>query len=148
MKVLLEQAELAEPEVIVRGDPSSEQVKNIIGLLSSSQSSQKMFFFKNEREYIFDLKDVMYFEANGNKITARIGSESYEARGRLYELEGALGAKGFVRVSKGVLVNVNHIVSVEAEFSGNYIASMKDGAKLVISRKYVKAFRKYVLEVY
>ena len=148
MKVLLEQADLAEPEVIVRGYPNSEQVKNIIGLLSSSQSSQKMFFFKDGREYIFDLKDVIYFEADRNKIMARIGEAVYEVSGRLYELEGALGAKGFVRVSKGVLVNVNHIVSVEAEFSGNYTANMKCGGHIVISRKYVKAFRKYVLEVY
>lgn len=147
MKVRFEPAQLPEPEVIVRGDPDSGQVKNILGLLNGAQSSNKMFFLKNDREYLFDLKDVTRFEAGGSKITAYIAGHKYEARGRLYELEAALAAKGFVRISKGVLVNVNHIASVEAEFSGNYTANMKDGGKLIISRKYVKAFRKFVMEV-
>ncbi len=148
MKVRFEPARLPEPEVIVRGDPDSGQVKNILGLLNGAQSSNKMFFLKNDREYLFDLKDVTRFEAGGSKITAYIAGLEYEARGRLYELETALAAKGFVRISKGVLVNVNHIASVEAEFSGNYTANMKDGGKLTISRKYVKSFRNFVMEVY
>ena len=148
MKVRLEPADLPDPEVIVRGRPDSGQVRNIMGLLNSSQSPQKMFFLKNDREYLFDLKEVACFETDGGRIAARIGGECYEARGRLYELETTLSAKGFVRISKGVIVNVEHISSVEAEFSGNYTANMKDGRRLVISRKYVRAFRKYIMEVY
>lgn len=148
MKVRLEPADINEPEVTVRGDPESVQVKNILGLLSGSQSSRKMFLVKNGREYLFDLNEVERFEACGNKISAYVDKNEYEARGRLYELEGALASKGFVRINKGVIVNVNHIASVEAEFSGNYTANMKNGGKLVISRKYVKPFKKFVMEVY
>lgn len=149
MKVTLEQADLSIPEVIIRGDLSSEQVQNIIGLLSSSQSSQKMFFFKDDREYIFDLKDVVYFETSNNKVIAHIGLGVYEARNKLYELESALRAKGFIRINKSVIVNVNYISAVEPEFSGNYIAHMKgETMKQVISRKYLKDFKKYIMEVY
>lgn len=148
MKVKLEEADLQEPEVIIRGQLTSVQVQNIVGLLNSSQSSQKMFFFKNEREYLFDLKEVSYFEAHDNRTAAYIGSDTYEVKSRLYELETSLYTKGFVRISKGVIVNANYISSVEAEFSGNYIAYMKDEkTRLTISRKYMRDFRKYILEV-
>lgn len=148
MKIFLEQADLTETEIVVRGELSSEQVQNIVGLLSGSQSSQKMFFFRDDKEYIFDLKDVVYFEALKNKVVAHIGTEIYSTRSKLYELEGSLRAKGFVRINKGTIVNVNRISSVEAEFSGNYIAYIKGGKeRLYISRKYIKDFKKYVLEV-
>ena len=147
MKITLEQADLSEPEVIIRGDVSSSQVQNIVGLLNGKQ--RKMFFFKNEREYLFDISDVIYFETDGNKVIAHIGKDIYETRYKLYELEGMGYSKGFVRINKSVIVNINHVLSVEAEFSGNYELLLKDTqTRLTISRKYVKDFKKYVMEVY
>ncbi len=148
MKLHLEQADLAEPEVIIRGNTASDQVQNLIGLLNRTQSPQKMFFSQKGRDYIFDIGSVSFFEAFDNRISAMIDGARYEAGGRLYELEHALAFRGFVRISKGILVNVNHISAVEAEFSGNYTVLMKDGARLTLSRRYVKAFKKYIMEEY
>lgn len=148
MKIILEQADLGEPEIIIRGNVSGTQVKNIIELLSGKHYMQKMFFSKDEKEYLFDITDVIYFEANNNKTIARIGGEWFETRHKLYELESIGQSKGFIRISKGVIVNVNHILSVEAEFSGNYTLFLKDvKGRLTISRKYVKGFRQYIMEV-
>ena len=149
MKVLLEQANLNEPEVIVRGNLSSGEVKNIVGLLSGAQSSRKMFFFKDEREYLFDLKEVAYFEAVKNGAVAHIRKELYTTPERLYELEAALRPKGFVRISKSVIVNVECVRAVESEFSGNYITYLtNNNDRLTISRKYIRDFKKYIMEVY
>ena len=149
MKITLEQAELTEPEIIIRGDISSPQVQNIVGLLNGKQNLQKMFFFKNEKEYLFDIADVIYFEADNNKTFAHIDEDLFETRHKLYELEIIGRSKGFIRISKGVIVNINHVLSVEAEFSGNYTLFLKDSkTQLTISRKYVKAFKQYIMEVY
>lgn len=147
MKVILEHTELNEPEIIVRGNTGSIQVQRIVELLNGKQSAQKMFFFKNDREYLFDISDVVYFEADNNKIYAHITNEVYEVRYKLYELESICRAKGFIRINKGIIVNINYVSSVEAEFSGNLRLNLKDGkTRLIISRKYVKSFRKYVME--
>lgn len=149
MKVLLKQAELAEPEVIVRGDLTSDEVQNIVGLLSGKQSARKMFFYKGDREYLFDLREVAYFEAAKSGAAAHIRGGIFIAPERLYVLEAALRPKGFVRISKSVVVNVEYVSSVESEFSGNYVAYLKNGGeRLTISRKYVKDFKKYILEAY
>ncbi len=149
MKVTLEQANLTEPEVIIRGDITSAQVQNIAALLNGKQSLQKMFFFKNEAEYLFDISDVTYFEADNNKTYAHIKGDTYEVRHKLYELENIGRSKGFIRINKGIVVNVNYVLSVEAEFSGNYTLFLKDTKnQLTISRKYVKEFKHYIMEVY
>ena len=67
---------------------------------------------------------------------------------KLYELAGMGYRHGFVQINRSVLVNVRAVESVAAEFSGNYTAYLRDGkTRLTISRKYMKAFRNYVMEV-
>ena len=51
MKITLEQTELAEPEIVIRGNISSPQVQNVVELLNGKKSLQKMFLFKAEKEY-------------------------------------------------------------------------------------------------
>ena len=63
------------------------------------------------------------------------------------QLAEGLYNKGFVQISKGVIVNSAAVTSVAAEFSGNYVVHLKDQTNLSLSRKYVKQFRKYILEV-
>lgn len=147
MKITLEQADLTEPDIIIRGNISSPQVQNIVELLNGKRNFQKMFFFKNGKEYLFDITDVIYFEADNNKTFARIGNDLFETRHKLYELEGIGRSKGFIRIGKGVIVNINCVLSVEAEFSGNYTLLLKDTKTiLTISRKYVKGFKQYIME--
>ncbi len=149
MKIILEQAGVEEPEIVIRGDISSPQVQNVIELLNGKKSLQKMFLFKSEKEYLVDITDVVYFEADNNKIFAHIGNEMYETRHKLYELESIGYTKGFIRISKGIIVNIHHVLSVEAEFSGNYTLALKGmQTRLTLSRKYVKGFKQYVMEVH
>lgn len=148
MKIILEQADLTEPEITIRGNVSGRQIQNILTLLNTETNFEKMFFFKNDKEYIFNITDVLYFEACKNKVTAHIGKEIYETKNKLYELEEIGRSKGFIRINKGVVVNANCVLSVEPEFSGNYILYMKDSkTQLTISRKYIRDFKKYIMEV-
>ncbi|MEA5059434.1 MAG: LytTR family DNA-binding domain-containing protein [Candidatus Pelethousia sp.] len=147
MKITLEQAPLAEPEVYIRGELGSPQVTALIAALQRAGGAGKMFLCREEKEYPVDPSDISFFEARASKVYARTGGEDYEAGHKLYELCDWMRARGFVQISKSVVVNVNHIRSVEAEFSGNYTALLKDGrTRLTISRKYMKDFRKYVME--
>ena len=147
MKITLENSDLSEPEIIIRGRAESIQVRNLIELLSDKK--QKMFFFKNEREYIFDISDVSYFETDGSKVIAHIGNEAYETRRKLYELESVGRPHGFIRISKSTIVNINYVLSIEAELSGNYTLTMKSiGTHLTLSRKYAGDFKRFVMEVY
>lgn len=147
MKIILEQTQSSETEVIIKGDLTDIRVQELIKTIQAKTERSKMFFFREDREYLYDTKEVSYFEADKNKVTAHIKTEEFEAKFKIYELAELLSQKGFVQISKGIVININEIYSVEAEFSGNYVAVLKDqNTRLTISRKFLKAFRQYVME--
>ena len=86
MKIMLEQAALAEPEVCIRGELASPQVTALIAALQRVGGLGKIFLYRDEREYPFDPGEISFFEARGSKVYARCGGEEYETRLKLYEL--------------------------------------------------------------
>lgn len=147
MKIIIEPKALDEPEIIIRGRSESQEVRQLLDLLGSSGCISQIPLYAGEKEYFFRPEEVAYFLAEGGKVSAYLGSGVYEARGRLYELARQLRFRGFIQINKSTVVNAAMVAFVEVEFSGNYTAFLKDGkTKLVISRNYMKDFRKYIME--
>ena len=141
MKIKLESAELPETEVIIRGDVTSEEVVSLLQLLKK-RNSGKLILYKEEEQYIMDADEVVYVEVSDNKVYAYTKQDTYEAKQKLYEIKELLGSRAFAQINKSVIVNINCVKSIQAEFSGNYRLKLKDRKEsLTISRKYFKEFR-------
>jgi len=82
------------------------------------------------------LDSVYYFEAVDEKCFACTENKVYEIRRRLYEIEKAYEDYYFVRCSKSVVLNLMNLGSVSPALAGRYTAHMRNGEKLIISRKY------------
>jgi DNA-binding LytR/AlgR family response regulator len=148
MKIIIEPAANPEPEVIIRGGTSEDAVKIISLLQQNPTAPARLFGYSNQTEYLLHLEDILFFEANNNHVWAVCEKGTYQVRSKLYELEHSAQSYGFIRINKGILVNTNHLLSVEAEFNGNYTAKLKGSSNpLTISRKYMKAFRNYILSL-
>ncbi len=147
MKIILEPDANQELEVIIRGNLDDPQVQQIISSLHRVGGIAKLFLYDGTREYIHRAEEIDYFEAADDRVYAHLGKKRLETRQKLYILAEGLYQKGFVQISKGVVVNTAAVASVAAEFSGNYVVHLKDQTRLSLSRKYVKDFRKYILEV-
>ena len=141
MKIKLESAELPETEVIIRGDVTSEEVVSLLQLLKK-RSSGKLILYKEEELYIMDADEIVYVEVSDNKVYAYTKQDTYEAKQKLYEIKELLGGKSFAQINKSVIVNINCVKSIQAEFSGNYRCKLKNRKEsLTISRKYFKEFK-------
>lgn len=141
MKVKLESAELPETEVIIRGDVTSEEVVSLLQLLKK-RNSGKLILYKEEEQYIMDADEIVYVEVSDNKVYAYTKQDTYEAKQKLYEIKELLGGRSFAQINKSVIVNINCVKSIQAEFSGNYRLKLKSRKEsLTISRKYFKEFR-------
>ncbi len=141
MKIKLESAELPETEVIIRGDVTSEEVVSLLQLLKK-RNSGKLILYKEEEQYIMDADDIVYVEVSDNKVYAYTKQDTYEAKQKLYEIKELLGGRSFAQINKSVIVNINCVKSIQAEFSGNYRLKLKNRKEsLTISRKYFKEFR-------
>ena len=141
MKIKLESAELPEVEVIIRGDVTSEEVSSLLQLLKKRGSS-KLILYKEEEQHIVDPDEIVYIEVSGSKVYAYTRQDTYEAKQKLYEVKESLGSRPFAQINKSVIVNINCVKSIQAEFSGNYRVKLKNRSEsLTISRKYFKEFR-------
>ena len=141
MKIKLESAELPETEVVIRGDVTSEEVVSLLQFLKR-RSSGKLILYKAEEQHLVDAQDVVYVEVIGSKVCVYTQQDAYEARQKLYEVKELLDAHAFAQINKSVLVNINCVKSIQAEFSGNYRVKLKNRPEsLTISRKYFKDFK-------
>jgi len=141
LKIKLESAELPETEVIIRGDVTSEEVVSLLQLLKK-RNSGKLILYKEEEQYIMDADEIVYVEVSDNKVYAYTKQDTYEAKQKLYEIKELLGGRSFAQINKSVIVNIDCVKSIQAEFSGNYRLKLKSRKEsLTISRKYFKEFR-------
>ena len=144
MKITLESAALPETEVIIRGDITGEEVASLLQMLKK-RSSGKMFLFKEEEQHIVDISEIVFLEVCDNKTYAYSTHDVYETKQKLYELKEQLEPHAFVQINKSVLVNMNCVKSIQAEFSGNYRVKLKNRKEtLTISRKYFKDFKERI----
>lgn len=141
MKITLEPAQLQETEVIIRGDVTNEEVAALLQFLRKKNSG-KLILYKEDEQYIVDAGDIVFLEVCDSKVNAYTRNDIYEAKQKLYELKELLTAFPFAQISKSVIVNIDCVKCIQAEFSGNYRIKLKNRKEvLTVSRKYFKEFK-------
>lgn len=141
MKIKLESAELSETEVIIRGDVTGEEIVSLLQMLKK-RNTGKIILYKEEEQYIVSADEIVFVEVIGSKVYAYTKTETYEAKQKLYEVKDLLSPQTFAQINKSVIVNINCVKSIQAEFSGNYRVKLKNRKEtLTISRKYFKEFK-------
>lgn len=144
MKITLESAQLPETEVIIRGDVTGEEVLSILQFLRRKNSG-KMLLYKEDEQYVVDAREIVFLEVSGSKVNAYTKTDVYEAKQKLYELKEQLHSLPFAQISKSVIVNIDCVKCIQAEFSGNYCIKLKTRKEiLTISRKYFKEFKERI----
>lgn len=79
--------------------------------------------------------DVDYIEADGNYIVMHVGDTRHRVRASLRDVSRQLDPKSFLRVHRSTIVNIHRIREVQPWFGGDYIAILKSGVKLKVSRQ-------------
>ena len=144
MKIKLESAQLPETEVIIRGDVTSEEVFSLLQMLKKRKAG-KIILYKEDEQYIVATDEIVFLEVSDNKVYAYTRTDTYEAKLKLYEVKELLSAMAFAQINKSMIVNINCVKSIQAEFSGNYRLKLKNRKEiLTISRKYFKEFKERI----
>lgn len=131
----------SEPEELeIRCHEVTEQVKEIVTFVRSRQG-QLTGVIEGE-QYEIPVTDIYYVEAVDNMIFIYGKHKVYEARQKLYELEGILREKYFLRVSKSLILNLMKVKSIKPAMNGRYSAILQSGEEIIISRKYVPQLKR------
>lgn len=118
----------------------TEEVKEIVTFVKSRQGQLTGVLEGNQ--YEVPVTDVYYIEAVDDNVFIYGKENVYETRQRLYELEGILREKYFLRVSKSLILNLMKVKSIKPALNGRYSAVLQSGEEVVISRKYVSELKK------
>lgn len=142
MKIKLEfDDELAANEVIIKANQDSAQLQKLYALVQAEVTKQaqqaQIEFRKENRRYVVDVKDVLFFETSDNKVFAHTQNDFYQVNAKLYQLEAWLG-DDFLRISKSGIVNVPQIMAFSKSVLGNRIEFFDSQKELYASRRYAK----------
>ena len=122
--------------VLIRCRRLTEEVREIAAFVKSRQGSLSGVL--DEKQYEVPVSELYYIESVDGKTFLYTKEQVYETSYRLYELEGLLRGKNFLRVSKSMLLNLMKIRSIKPAFNGRFSAVLPTGEEVLISRSYVK----------
>ena len=89
-----------------------------------------------DRIRVVPVADVDWFEAAGNYVRIRTGKDCFLIRRTLTSLGNALDPSRFARIHRSTIVNLDRIRELQPAAGGDYVAMLKDGRKLRVSRAF------------
>jgi two-component system LytT family response regulator len=91
---------------------------------------------RDDRIQFVPAAEVDWFEAAGNRVVLHVGEHTFAIRATLRSVLEGLDPASFARIHRSTIVNVDRIREVQPWFGGDYVAILRDGRKLRVSRNY------------
>ena len=130
-----------EPKVIIITDKVTDEINDILNMLSS-KTPEVITGFYNDLAEILSPDDIIRIYAEDGMIFASVNSKEYILRQRLYELEEQLNKYSFVRISNSEIINLKKVRNFDLSLSGTICVKLSDGTATYVSRRYVSKIKK------
>ncbi len=99
---------------------------------------QDSFIGEQDGEFeIVHFSKIIFIESFGRDIVLHTQNKEYSIREKLFEIEGILAERGFIRINKSTIVS-------KPTFNGRIDLQMKNNKKVSVSKNYNKKFRSYI----
>ena len=144
--VLTLDSQCVEAEVRVTARGVDDRIRAIEAIAQAAETGVLLGYREGEVK-LLDLTKVTHFFTQDKKVYARYagaGSEQWLVRERMYELEESLPRRQFVRVSQSDIVALRAIDRVDTSRAAGLILVLNDGARVGISRRYIRAFKSVI----
>ena len=113
MRVRFEQVDEKEKEqALIRAAEKTADILSAIDLLENGSGG--IAVVRDRSTFFCKLTQIYYIESVDKRTFVYTRDGCYESRDRLYELEESLESRGFLRISKSVVVNLQKIRSLRA----------------------------------
>ena len=140
MKVeIMPAASPAEEKAVIHAAEVTENIRKAAELLEGIAGT--LVVYRDDQALFCETKKIYYIESVDDKCFVYTKNECFETKYRLYELEDTLGSS-FLRCSKSMICDIRKIKSVRAELNARMSAALLNGEEIIISRSYVKDFKK------
>jgi two-component system, LytTR family, response regulator len=91
---------------------------------------------RGTKHYFVRVVDVDWIEADGNYVRLHTQDGSHLIRDTMHGVESKLAPQEFVRIHRSAVVAIDRIQAIESREAGEYLVTLRGGARLVSSRGY------------
>ena len=103
--------------------------------------TDKVFIKDGEKWWFIELDTIRMMESEGNSVKVYFDQFRPMILRSLNNFENKLNPEFFFRANRKYLINLNHVVSVEAWFNGGLKVELSKGEKIEISRRQAIRFK-------
>jgi two-component system, LytTR family, response regulator len=142
----LEQALDRARQDLARPGALAERLEGLLASLgrpTADESLERLTVRLGQKQLILRTADVLWFGAEEKLVFAAMATQRHYVNFTLDQLERRLDARRFIRIHRGVIVNLDWAAVLRAGFAGTYRLQLKDDAKteLPVSRARARLLR-------
>lgn len=113
-----------------------EEIGQVASYRGAKIRSNRMVVRSGGRVQFVKPSEIDWVEATGDYVTLHVGKKSLLLRETITEMERKLGPKGFTRIHRSTIVNLEQIIEMKALDNGEYRVFLRDATELKLSRTY------------
>jgi two-component system LytT family response regulator len=127
------EAELADPEP----GELEERVRRVLAAMPGHAAPAKQILVRDRaRAYFVAVESIERITAAGNYVEIHAGGKVHLVREPMTKLIAQLDAAEFIRVHRSHVVRVAFIAELQPMFHGDYELVLRNGERLILSRRY------------
>lgn len=107
----------------------------------SSPVSDRLLVKKLGREFLIRVADIEWIESAGNYVNLHVRGRVYPLRDTMTSISEKLATRGFQRVHRSAIVNLDQVEEIVAFDSGDGEAKLRTGIPVPVSRRFRKDLR-------
>lgn len=108
---------------------------------TSAPAAERFLVKKLGREFLIRAEQIDWIEAAGNYVSLHLGDTHYLLRDTMSNLDSQLQARGFMRVHRSGILNLERLESLQVDEAGDAKARLHGGAEITVSRRHLAALR-------
>lgn len=115
----------------------SNQLLSLLTNLQREQEVPDRFIIKSGGRVVFlKVEEIDWMRAVGNYVRLQVGRDSHLMRETMSGMEAKLDPDKFMRIHRSTIVNLDRVKEVQPWAKGEYVVIMRDGNRLIMSRRY------------
>ena len=134
------QKTLEKAKIMIKGLQNGNVNNQLLSLLGDLRREQKIperFIIKSGGRVVFlRAEEIDWMCAVGNYVRLQVGRDSHLMRETMTGMESKLDPVSFMRIHRSTIVNLDRVKEVQPWAKGEYVVIMRDGTRLIMSRRY------------
>ncbi len=104
--------------------------------LATRRWARRILVGEPSRRHFLPVEDIDWLESDSNYVRIHAGEEVHLVRSSLSSLMERLDPGQFLRIHRGTVVNLDRVQEIQPWFAGRWLAILRDGTQLRVSRGY------------